>query len=351
MTDSFPTPALLDWFSTNQRSLPWRKKYEPYEVWLSEVLAQQTRIDQMIPYYDAFLQKFPTVEKLANASYKDVLKSWEGLGYYSRAKNLHDAAQQIMKQHDGKIPQTKKELEELKGFGPYISSAVASIAFNENVPVVDGNVLRVMARVWGKTDDIALPKTRELFQQELQAIIPNGKARFFNQGLMEIGALICTPANPACFSCPLQSHCVAYQTGQTATLPVKSKKAKAPTKHFAAAVIQDKGSFWLMKRSEKLLSEMWEFPMVEYLPLQDSRSGLEKSFYQKTGFHLEIGKEKGLVRHQYTHFNQIVHIFESKQVVENFNPLGEWQSMAQIKKIPLPKVQHKILAQAQKEQA
>lgn len=343
MEPPFPTESLLSWFAKNQRSLPWRKDYEPYSVWLSEVLAQQTRIDQMIPYYNAFLQKFPTVKKLADAPYKDVLKSWEGLGYYSRAKNLHEAAKQIMKEHGGKLPTTKQELEELKGFGPYISSAVASIAFNEDVPVVDGNVLRVMARFWGSEEDIALPKTREKFNTQLQEIIPKGKARFFNQGIMELGALVCLPQNPACFSCPLRNHCVAHQNGKTTMLPVKTKKKTAPTKHFAAVVIQNKDSFWLMKRSEKLLSEMWEFPMVEYQPLQQTKTELEKSLYQKTGFHLNMGKETGLIRHQYTHFNQIVHIFEAKPEGNPVNPLGEWQSLAQIKKIPLPKVQHKIL--------
>ncbi|MEK6821422.1 MAG: A/G-specific adenine glycosylase, partial [archaeon] len=297
----FPSQELLSWFVTSQRPLPWRKSYRPYEVWLSEVMAQQTRIDQMLPYFERFLKTFPTIESLANAPEQDVLKAWEGLGYYSRARNLQFAAKQIVSDFEGKIPQTKKELLLLKGFGPYISSAVASIAFNADEVVVDGNVLRVASRFWGDSRDVSLNTTRVAFEEKLLNELPKGHARHFNQALMELGALVCLPKNPLCDSCPLSKGCVAFATQKQSFFPVKKKKAKIPLKHFAAIRLQKGSDVVLLPRKEKLLHGMFEFPMVEYFPLQDSPRAIELRFAEKIGLTIRLKKNLMDATHTYSH--------------------------------------------------
>ncbi len=345
MSMEFPSEKLVAWFEAHQRSLPWRKNYSPYEVWISEIMAQQTRIEQMLPYFEKFMRRFPDVETLARADYQEILKYWEGLGYYSRAKNLHEAAKKIVETFDGKIPRTKEELQELKGFGPYISAAVASIAFEEDVPLVDGNVLRVAARFWGAEDDISLPVTRKKFEELLEGVLPKGKARAFNQGLMELGALVCVPENPRCAKCPLQKNCVAFREGKENELPRKTKKSRTPTKHFAGVLIRFDGKWLLRQRHEKLLQGMWEIPMQEFSPLSDSREAIESKF-QEGMLSLRLGKELCQVKHQYSHFTQIVHVFEAKprtMVQDTSNNGLKFHSRAMMKQIPLSKVQQKII--------
>lgn len=339
MAHVFPSQKLLDWFQKKQRKLPWRVNYSPYEVWISEVMAQQTQISTLLPYYEKFISKFPTVKELASADYEEVLKAWEGLGYYSRAKNLHTAAKEVMENYGGKIPETKEELQKLKGFGPYISSAVASIAFQEAVPVVDGNVLRVVARFFGLKDDISTIQTRKSFEKILEEVIPKKEARNFNQGLMELGALICTPKNPNCEKCPLMKKCVAFELKMQESLPVKTKKAKPPVKHFAAVAITNSSGYLLQKRHSKLLEGMYEFPMYEILPLKNSKENMEDLFSTHLNTKVNIGSEIGQVEHQYTHFKQIVHVYSAKIASENS---FQYFSTKQVEKIPLSKVQHKI---------
>jgi A/G-specific adenine glycosylase len=339
MSSGFPSNALLDWFSHAQRTLPWRKNYDPYHVWVSEIMAQQTRIKQMLPYYERFLTQFPTIRALADADSQSVLKAWEGLGYYSRARNLQHAAQQIVNEKKGKIPQTKKELLALKGFGPYISSAVASIAFNENVPVVDGNVLRVSTRFWGVWDDVTLPPTRKKIEEMLQEVLPKGNARAFNQALMELGALICVPENPLCEKCPLRQSCYAFVHGKQSYFPVKTKKGKVPIKHFAMLILEKGGKYALHQRTEKLLHGMWEFPMVEFSPLCDSAHEIETKF-SENGINVKLGPNKGLVSHAYSHFTQYVHVFSARPI--KTIPV-EWASREEMEKKPLSKVQQKVM--------
>lgn len=337
----FPSEKLLDWFSSHQRKLPWRTSYEPYSVWISEVMAQQTRIDQMLPYYEKFLAQFPTVKTLADADEQKVLKAWEGLGYYSRARNLQTAAKQVVEKFGGKIPSKKEELLSLKGFGPYISSAVASIAFNENEVVVDGNVFRVMSRFWGAKEDVSLPATRKLFESRLLEILPKGKARAFNQGLMELGALVCTPDSPACGECPLQQNCFAFSQGKQKDFPVKAKKKKAPQKHFAAVQIANESKLLLFPRKQKLLQGMFEFPMVEFSPLSDSSQTIEKKFHEEWGLKVKLEKSAKQVSHQYSHFTQHVTLFPA--MLENPVANEHWVEKKKISLLPLSRVQQKLL--------
>lgn len=338
---SFPSTQLLAWFGEHQRDFPWRKTYDPYHVWISEVMAQQTRMDQLLPYYARFMQQFPTLHTLADADEQFVLKAWEGLGYYSRARNLHAAAKGVVKEFNGKIPSTREQLKRLKGVGPYISAAVASIAFNEDVPVVDGNVFRVATRFWGLQDDVSLPKTRDKLEKMLHEVLPHGKARDFNQAMMELGALVCTPDHPSCNSCPLQQGCFAFAHAQQDKFPVKTKKGKAPIKHFAMLVLEKEGKIALEQRKTKLLAGMWEFPMVEYAPLTDSPQMLEEKIGQKLGASIRLSKNIGQLTHQYSHFTQHVHVFEGH--VSDSAPHAQFFSWSEVHQKPLSKIQLKAL--------
>jgi A/G-specific adenine glycosylase len=207
---------LLEWFIKNQRPMPWRDDPQPYYVWLSEVMLQQTQVETVIPYFQRFVQAFPDVQALAAAEQQTVLKRWEGLGYYARARHLHKAAQAVVEQYNGELPQNVHDLQKLPGFGPYTAAAVSSIAFDQPVPVVDGNVLRVGCRFWGIATDIRHPRARTELQSRLQPFVSAMSPGVFNQALMELGALICRPQSPRCHGCPLAADCVAYQNRRVA---------------------------------------------------------------------------------------------------------------------------------------
>lgn len=342
----FPAEKLVRWFKKNQRNLPWRKNYKPFEVWVSEIMLQQTRVEQMLPYYHRFLEQFPSVTALAVAKEETVLKAWEGLGYYSRARNLHRATQKIVFEKKGRIPQTAEELKELPGFGEYIANAVASIAFNQLVAVVDGNVFRVLGRYFGIHSDIAEAKTKKEFQKIAYQILPKGKAREFNQGLMELGALVCLPQQPLCTQCPLREKCVAKKQRQQNLFPVKTKKPKRPIKTFAAILVQLPEKVWLVKRKQKLLQGLWEFPQVPLQPLSDSKRELEKRFGNEFCVTILLGKEIGRIEHDYTHFHQSIVLFEA--AVSEKSGI-EWISKTKIKKLPLSKANQKLLKIAGKQ--
>lgn len=220
---------LIDWYEREKRDLPWRKSQDPYRVWVSEIMLQQTRVDTVIPYYQRFMEKFPTIEALANADEDDVLKAWEGLGYYSRARNLQAAVREVHESYNGVVPDNPKELGKLKGIGPYTKGAILSIAYNIPEPAVDGNVMRVLSRILSIWDDIAKPKTRKVFEEAVYYLISKENPSSFNQALMELGAMVCTPTSPSCLLCPVREHCAAFSEGVQAELPVKTK-AKANKK-------------------------------------------------------------------------------------------------------------------------
>ena len=222
-------PKLIEWYTENQRELPWRSTPSPYHTLICEFMAQQTQINTLIPYYERWLEQYPTIQDVANASEDQILKSWEGLGYYSRARNLHKTAKTIVNNYNGDIPQDSKTLQTLPGVGPYIAAAIASIAFNEPIAVVDGNVLRVITRFFGIKDDIGKEATKQKIQQRLNQIIKTVAPNPFNQGLMELGATVCSPKNPACDNCPIKDMCYAKNMNATDELPVKQKKAPIHT--------------------------------------------------------------------------------------------------------------------------
>lgn len=258
---------LLDWYRAHKRDLPWRRSRNPYHIWISEVMLQQTRVETVIPYFHRFVERFPTVEALADAPEEDVLKAWEGLGYYSRARNLHAAVREVKEQYGGQVPDTKEDFSSLKGVGPYTAGAVLSIAYNKPEPAVDGNVMRVLSRYFLLRDDVAKPATRVRLERLAKELIPQGAAGDFNQALMELGATVCTPKSPRCPACPVKEHCAGMLEGVADELPVKTKAKPPRPETRAVALIEGTGALAgkvLVRRrpSEGLLAGLWELPHV-----------------------------------------------------------------------------------------
>ncbi|MCG7345759.1 A/G-specific adenine glycosylase [Sporosarcina sp. ACRSL] len=256
--------ALITWYLEEKRDLPWRKTSNPYHIWVSEVMLQQTRVETVIPYYERFIEKFPTLADLAGAKEEDVLKLWEGLGYYSRARNLQAGVKEVVTEYESRIPANRKDISKLKGVGPYTAGAVLSIAFGVPEHAVDGNVMRVLSRILLIEEDIAIPRTRKIFEEVVMKLIDKEDPSSFNQGLMELGATICTP-RPRCLLCPVRDFCTAFHEGRQEELPVKSKKMKMKTVPLLSIAIRNTEGKWLLAQrpSKGLLANMWEFPNVE----------------------------------------------------------------------------------------
>ena len=253
--------ALIPWFARNRRALPWRRDpRDPYAVWVSEVMLQQTQVATVVPYFERFLRRFPTVSALAEAPEEDVLKHWEGLGYYSRARNLRRAAQAMVARHGGKVPATYEALLALPGFGPYTAGAVASLAFGAAVPAVDGNVLRVASRVEALAEDVGTPRGKRAVEAAVKAWLPREEAGTFNEALMELGATVCTPRAPRCGACPLAHACRAHLAGREETYPVKTRKAAPAWEERVLVVAHRAGRVWVERPREGLLAGLWGFP-------------------------------------------------------------------------------------------
>ena len=268
---------LLTWYDVNKRDLPWRRSKNPYHIWVSEIMLQQTRVDTVIPYYERFLDWFPTVESLANAPEERLLKAWEGLGYYSRVRNMQTAAQQIMEDFDGEFPSTYEGISSLKGIGPYTAGAISSIAFNLPQPAVDGNVMRVLARLFEVNHDIGNPSNRKIFQAMMEVLIDPDRPGDFNQALMDLGSDIEAPVNPRPEESPVKDFSAAYQHGTMDRYPIKAPKKKPIPIYLKALVVQNsQGKFLLEKNeSEKLLAGFWHFPLIEVDEFSDQNQDLD----------------------------------------------------------------------------
>ena len=281
---------LLAWYDKNKRDLPWRLSKNPYHIWVSEIMLQQTRVDTVIPYYERFLDWFPTVESLANAPEERLLKAWEGLGYYSRVRNMQTAAQQIMSEFEGKFPSTYEGISSLKGIGPYTAGAISSIAFNIPQPAVDGNVMRVLARLFEVNHDIGNPSNRKIFQAMMEVLIDPDRPGDFNQALMDLGSDIEAPVNPRPEESPVKEFSAAYQHGTMDRYPIKAPKKKPIPIYLKALVVQNNlGQFLLEKNeSEKLLAGFWHFPLIEVDEFSDQTQDLDL-FSQVAEPILELG--------------------------------------------------------------
>ena len=290
---------LIRWYIRSQRDLPWREDTDPYRVWISEIMLQQTRVEVVVGYFHRFMNLFPTVEALASADEQEVLKAWEGLGYYSRARNLHRAAKEIVSRFGGVFPGTLKEIQSLPGIGPYTAGAIASIAYGLPTPAVDGNVLRVMARLDGIETDVLLPAAKKDITERVQRMYIPGKANPLTQGLMELGALTCVPGTPRCGACPVSDYCRANQTGRQGDLPVRSSRKKQTVSRLCAALIRCGGGVLIAQRPKTgMLANLWEFPIVER---GKSNTQITEAFREKYRVEIASMEKAGHVRHVFTH--------------------------------------------------
>jgi A/G-specific adenine glycosylase len=303
---------LISWFKQEQRDLPWRKDRDPYKVWVSEIMLQQTRVDTVIPYFNRFIEWFPTIEDLANAEEDKVLKAWEGLGYYSRVRNLQSAVKEVNEKYNGEVPNTPEKISELKGVGPYTAGAILSIAYGIPEPAVDGNVMRVLSRVLSIWEDIAKSSSRKIFEKAVRELISHDDPSAFNQALMELGALICTPSSPACLLCPVRDHCQAFSEGVQNDLPIKTKKNKTRDVQLAAAILLDENGKVLIHRrpASGLLANLWEFPNVEiHHPLQNDREQTAELFHHSLDIKVKLDRIIGQLEHVFSHLVWNIQIY------------------------------------------
>lgn len=319
---------LLAWYERTAADLPWRASHDAYRVWLSEIMLQQTQVETVKPYYERFLTAYPTVSDLAAAPLDDVLKLWEGLGYYSRARNLHRAAQAVAAQ-GGDFPRTVDGLLALPGIGRYTAGAIASIAFGVRAPVLDGNVIRVYARLLDLPDDVTQTATQAKLWDQAEAWLPDQRAGDYNQALMDLGRLVCKPKKPLCGQCPIRDHCLAYQRGTQDERPVK--KAKAPTPHYdvtAGMIWNERGELLIAQRPlDGLLGGLWEFPGGKQEDGETLQDCLQRELREELAIEVEVGELFTRVEHGFTHFRITLHAFTCRYVSGEPQALGvrDWK--------------------------
>lgn len=313
--------SLLRWFRRNGRPLPWRSTYHPYHVWLSEVMLQQTQMDRGVAYFNRWLLRFPDVQSVAEATSSEVLKIWEGLGYYARGRNLHKAARLLVTQHNGELPETYEELLQLPGIGPYTAAAIASIAFNQDIPVVDANVERVFARLF----DIEKPLKSKGVHGEIvdlaEKLLPKGEAREFNQALMDLGGLICTPKNPDCAICPVASHCKAYLGNFVEDRPIKKAKQPLVEIEMSTGLLLHEGHIFIQQRLDNdIWGGLWEFPGGRLKEEESPEEAVVREYREETGFTVEVCSKVTTVIHFYTQYRVILHCFRCRLKQESKLP-------------------------------
>ncbi len=335
---------LLAWFAANARDLPWRRERTPYRVWVAEMMLQQTQAHTVVPYYERFLARFPDVQTLAEAPLEDVLKMWEGLGYYARARHLHAAAQEIVAEHNGQLPDTFEELLALPGIGRYTAGAVASIAFGRDVTAVDGNARRVLARMLAIREPL---KPRE-WETLAASLLPSGQAGAFNEALMELGATVCTPRAPHCETCPICNLCQAYTLGEQESLPVRRPRREIPHYDVTAAVLVcDDGRVLVTQRNaDDMLGGLWEFPGGKREGDETLAECLAREMREELGIEIEVGEPLTLVEHAYTHFLITLHAFHCWLIAGEPRCLDcaafRWVTLAELDALPMSVADRKI---------
>ena len=291
--------------------MPWRQTKDPYTVWISEVMLQQTRVDQVRPYFDRFINRFPTVEVLGEAPLDDVLKVWEGMGYYARARNLHRAARRVVDEHGGQIPDDLARISDLPGIGPYTAAAILSIAFGRDFPVVEGNVVRVLSRLFHLTENPATSATRKIIDGLAGRLLARGRAGDFNQGMMELGATVCTPRQPLCDECPVNQYCKSRELlPDPSVLPRKRPRTQRPHYHVVAGIIRRNDEILIVRRStDGLLGGLWEFPGGKPKDKVVSKSFLRNEIKRQLGIEVRVGRAFATVKHAFTHFEMTLQGF------------------------------------------
>jgi A/G-specific adenine glycosylase len=341
---------LLAWYQTNARELPWRLYSDPYGVWVSEIMLQQTRIETVIPYYQRWMRRLPTVFELASAPQQEILNLWEGLGYYSRARNIHKAAKILVRETNGQLPQTVKELRKLPGIGRYTAAAIASIAFGLNEPALDGNIRRVLSRVF----DIKEPAGSNLGEKVLWKLagenLPPGKAGDYNQAIMDLGSMICTPKSPDCPTCPVSELCQARILGIQEERPLPRPKRNIPHYTVTAAVFQKGGKVLIGQRPQNgLLGGMWEFPGGKQEPGEDLPTCLRREIAEELGVEIQVGESFGIYKHAYTHFRVTLHAFlctlNGDQPLEKEHTELRWAVLSELEEFPMGKIDRQIASQ------
>ena len=301
---------ILDWYARQGRKLPWRGSLNPYTIWVSEIMLQQTRVEAVIPYFERWMKRFPSIADLAAASEQDVLSAWEGLGYYSRARNLHKAARIVMEEYGGKLPSDLKALRRLPGIGRYTVGAIASMAFGQDAATLDANLRRVFSRVFNVAQPADSKAGEDILWELAETHLPKGQAGDYNQALMDLGATICVSKKPRCLLCPLNEMCQAYQLGLQEQRPVLKIKAEIPHYTVTAAVIQKNGKVLLAKRPSKgLLGGMWEFPGGKVERDETLEDCLTREIREELDAMIRVGEPFGIYKHAYTHFRITLHAF------------------------------------------
>lgn len=302
---------LLQWYAIARRDVPWRRQRDPYAIWVSEVMLQQTQTAKVLDYYEPFLRRFPTLTALAQAPLDDVLKAWEGMGYYARARHLHQAAQYVSVSLQGELPRDYHELLEIPGIGPYTAAAIASIAFNRDHAVVDGNVERVLCRLFRVTVPPGEPRGKQLLRALAQALLRSGQARDWNQAVMELGALVCTPRRPSCGQCPAKQYCCAYNhLRDPARLPARRRKPPVPHHDLVVGLIWKEGRLLIDQRPARgLLGGLWEFPGGALAQGERHGTALRRALRRELAVETRVGKSLMTVEHGYTHFRVTLHVY------------------------------------------
>jgi A/G-specific adenine glycosylase len=347
---------LLDWYAKNARELPWRSRQSAYRTWVSEIMLQQTQVETVIPYFEAWMVRFPDIKSLAVADEQEVLALWEGLGYYSRARNMHRAARILVTELDGELPQTPEALQRLPGIGPYTAAAIASIAFGADVAAVDGNIRRVLSRLFNITVPARSTEGEKIIWKLAQENLPAGFGGTYNQALMDLGASICMPANPSCDSCPVSRDCLAFELGVQEERPVKLPRKKVPHYLVTAAVIQRDGRVLLAQRhNNSLLGGLWEFPGgTKEEADANLEACLKREIQEELGVAIRVGAPFGDYKHAYTHFKITLYAFLCELLSkEEPQPLAsqalEWVYVEDLEDYPMGKVDRLIANRLAKE--
>ncbi len=339
---------LIAWYGAHKRSLPWRRTGGVYPLWVSEVMLQQTQVATVIPYFERFMNAYPTVKDLARADLQSVLKIWEGLGYYARARNLHKAARMVLERFGGKIPETYREFKKLPGVGEYIAAAVMSIAYQQPYAVVDGNVKRVLSRVLIIGAPVNDASSQKVFQTAANRLLDPRRPGDFNQALMELGALCCRPKNPLCNECPVNELCTAFQKSGVSEYPVKRAYTRIPTYHIAVGVIRKDGKLLITRRKEDgLLGGLWEFPGGKVESGENAEAACVREIHEEVNLQVEVASHLTRVRHAYTHFKIVMDVYLCRYISGSVQLQDavdyRWITRDEISDFPFPRANHKFI--------